>query len=99
VGHSLGGLIVRKFAVEHPAEVAGMVLVDSAHEEYLRRAPASALEERARVMKTQRAAYEKDRADGVLRGSIALSEVGALALRDRASISRKSSSTRSGTLL
>jgi len=71
VGHSLGGLIVRKFAAEHPAEVMGMVLVDSGHEEYLRRAPASALEESARFLKTQRAAYEKDKSEGVLRASVA----------------------------
>jgi len=33
VGHSLGGLNARLFASEHPEEVAGMVLVDSATEE------------------------------------------------------------------
>ena len=33
VGHSFGALIVRLFAHEHPADVAGMVLVDPAHEE------------------------------------------------------------------
>ena len=71
VGHSLGGLIVRKFAAEHPAKVAGMVLVDSAHEEYRRRAPASALEESARTLKEQRAAYEKDKSAGALRASVA----------------------------
>lgn len=32
VGHSLGGPIIRQFAVAHPEEVVGMVLVDSAHE-------------------------------------------------------------------
>jgi pimeloyl-ACP methyl ester carboxylesterase len=71
VGHSLGGLIVRKFAAEHPAEVVGMVLVDSAHEEYRLRAPASALEESARTLKAQRAAFEKDRSEGTLRGNVA----------------------------
>jgi len=32
VGHSVGGLLVRRYAVSYPAEVAGMVLVDSSHE-------------------------------------------------------------------
>jgi pimeloyl-ACP methyl ester carboxylesterase len=31
VGHSLGGLIVRLYAYRHPAEVAGLVLVDPMH--------------------------------------------------------------------
>ena len=39
VGHSLGGLLVRLYAVRHPQEVAGLVLVDSAHEDQYRRAP------------------------------------------------------------
>jgi pimeloyl-ACP methyl ester carboxylesterase len=33
VGHSFGGLNVRMFAARYPGEVAGMVLVDSSHEE------------------------------------------------------------------
>lgn len=32
VGHSFGGILVREFARQHPQEVVGMVLVDSAHE-------------------------------------------------------------------
>lgn len=32
VGHSLGGLYVRHFALAHPDEVAGIVLVDASHE-------------------------------------------------------------------
>jgi pimeloyl-ACP methyl ester carboxylesterase len=36
VGHSWGGLIARMYAYEYPKEVAGMVLLDSTHEdEYL----------------------------------------------------------------
>lgn len=31
VGHSLGGAIVRRFASQHPNDVAGIVLVDSSH--------------------------------------------------------------------
>lgn len=32
VGHSFGGVVVRNFAATYPHEVAGMVLVDAAHE-------------------------------------------------------------------
>lgn len=35
VGHSYGALIVRAFAYEYPDEVAGIVLVDGAHEDQL----------------------------------------------------------------
>lgn len=34
VGHSFGGLNLRLYASRFPEEVAGMVLVDSAHEDY-----------------------------------------------------------------
>jgi pimeloyl-ACP methyl ester carboxylesterase len=33
VGHSYGGLIVRRYAALHPGDVAGIILVDPAHEE------------------------------------------------------------------
>lgn len=33
VGHSLGGLVARVFARDHPGECAGMVLVDATHED------------------------------------------------------------------
>ena len=33
VGHSFGGVIVRLYAATYPAEVAGLVLVDSSHED------------------------------------------------------------------
>jgi pimeloyl-ACP methyl ester carboxylesterase len=39
VGHSFGGIVVRSFARQYPSEVAGMVLVDSAHEEQTSRLP------------------------------------------------------------
>jgi pimeloyl-ACP methyl ester carboxylesterase len=39
VGHSFGGIVVRSFAMQYPAEVAGMVLVDSAHEQQISRLP------------------------------------------------------------
>ena len=41
VGHSLGGLNVRVYNGLYPGEVAGMVLVDSAHEDEPNRAPPS----------------------------------------------------------
>jgi pimeloyl-ACP methyl ester carboxylesterase len=42
VGNSIGGLNVRLFAFRYPGEVAGLVLVDPAHEEQPTRLPASA---------------------------------------------------------
>jgi pimeloyl-ACP methyl ester carboxylesterase len=33
VGHSIGGIYVRKYAALHPADVVGMIVLDSAHEE------------------------------------------------------------------
>ena len=36
-GHSYGGMIVRLFATKYPAEVAGLVLVDSSHEDQIAR--------------------------------------------------------------
>jgi pimeloyl-ACP methyl ester carboxylesterase len=39
VGHSLGGMLVRAYAHSYPDEVAGMVLVDSMHEEQYDRLP------------------------------------------------------------
>src|SRR5262249_19782906 len=37
VGHSMGGIIARRLATRYPREVAGMVLVDSSHEDQSRR--------------------------------------------------------------
>jgi len=37
VAHSMGGIIARRFAVRYPREMAGMVLVDSSHEDQMRR--------------------------------------------------------------
>lgn len=40
VGHSYGGMNVRLYAHRYPKEVAGMVLVDAAHEAFSQRVPA-----------------------------------------------------------
>lgn len=34
VGHSLGGVIIRDYAVKNPGKVAGLVFVDASHEKY-----------------------------------------------------------------
>src|SRR5258706_276836 len=39
VGHSFGGLLAREYVRAYPDEVAGLVLVDAVHEEYLERVP------------------------------------------------------------
>jgi pimeloyl-ACP methyl ester carboxylesterase len=39
VGHSLGGIVARHLAARHPGTIAGVVLVDSAHEEQYERLP------------------------------------------------------------
>lgn len=37
VGHSIGGIVARRFYAQHPGIVAGIVLVDSSHEEQVPR--------------------------------------------------------------
>lgn len=39
VGHSLGGVVVRHFAAKYTNEVAGLVMVDSAHEQQMKHCP------------------------------------------------------------
>ncbi len=36
-GHSIGGIVARRFYVHHPDEVAGILLIDSSHEDQARR--------------------------------------------------------------
>jgi len=64
VGHSIGGIIARRFAAGHPDLVAGMVLVDSSHEQQTRR-----LNGRSRLL--QRAAQRRLRILGVRRAAAA----------------------------
>ncbi len=37
VGHSIGGIVARSFYAQYPGHVAGMLLVDSSHEQQVRR--------------------------------------------------------------
>lgn len=39
VGHSLGGVYVREYAMQYPNDVVGMILIDSSHEQQLERFP------------------------------------------------------------
>ncbi|HEX5706184.1 MAG TPA: alpha/beta fold hydrolase [Pyrinomonadaceae bacterium] len=66
VGHSLGGVLARIYASRHPREVAGMVLVDSAHEEQDARAEAMIPEEvKAQFTEEERRVMSSERLDFV----------------------------------
>jgi pimeloyl-ACP methyl ester carboxylesterase len=58
VGHSFGGLLVRLHATRYPQEVAGLVLVDSAHEDQYRRAPSEIRELLPQVEEQARQQFE-----------------------------------------
>lgn len=64
VGHSIGGIYVRKYAKQYPSEVEGMVLVDSAHEEQFSRVSALSPEWANRIATTFSA--DDQRANGFL---------------------------------
>jgi pimeloyl-ACP methyl ester carboxylesterase len=49
VGHSIGGIYVRKYSALYPTEVTGIVLVDSAHEEQFARVAEISREWAARI--------------------------------------------------
>ena len=54
VGHSIGGVLVRRYARSYPDDVAGLVLVDRAHENFDRDFPPTP-EEQQRVPKAREA--------------------------------------------
>jgi pimeloyl-ACP methyl ester carboxylesterase len=62
VGHSLGGLTMRAFAAARPDEVAGIVLVESAHEEQWKRLPSEAFAALGATLPRLRAAAAAARA-------------------------------------
>jgi pimeloyl-ACP methyl ester carboxylesterase len=74
VGHSLGGMLIRLYAHEHPDQVAGMVLVDSSHEDQLLRIPAALVRLQRRADKLM---------NGILRLMQAVIATGLLALAPR----------------
>ncbi len=71
VGHSLGGHIARTFAARHPADVAGMILVDARHEDLFPELPESFL----RRLKELVPGDAADRADAIVRGLPSLDDL------------------------
>ena len=69
VGHSLGSNIVRRYASEHPGDVAGMVLVDPPAQDQARFLPASWMKDEA-TMTTQRDAFIASCEQGAERGAL-----------------------------
>ncbi len=59
VGHSFGGLDVRLFAALHPEDVAGLVLVESSHEDHWAQAPHEFWLKHQEAMKEDRLLAEK----------------------------------------
>lgn len=61
VGHSFGGLNVRLYAALHPEEVAGLVLVDSSHEDHWKKAPREFRQRYRKQMEEERLQAERAR--------------------------------------
>ncbi|HKI01084.1 MAG TPA: alpha/beta hydrolase [Thermoanaerobaculia bacterium] len=59
VGHSFGGLDARLYAGLHPREVAGLVLLDSSHEDHWAHAPREFKERHSRQIEEERLLAEK----------------------------------------
>ncbi len=66
-GHSLGGVIARRFITRYPASVCGLVLIDSSHEDQVRR-----LGRDGRISNVKRAARRQCRILGARRLAAAL---------------------------
>lgn len=68
VGHALGGLYARLYAVNRPADLSGLVLVDPAHEDMLERMkPGMPEAEWSRLMR----AREEPNEDGLIEADVA----------------------------
>jgi pimeloyl-ACP methyl ester carboxylesterase len=67
VGHSIGGIYVRKYAALYATEVAGLVLLDSAHEEQFARVSQISPEWAQRIR--ERFPADEQRAQGFLAGN------------------------------
>jgi pimeloyl-ACP methyl ester carboxylesterase len=67
VGHSIGGIYVRKYADHYPTEVIGMVLLDSVHEEQFSRVSALSPEWARRI--ASKFPADDQRAHGFLPGN------------------------------
>jgi pimeloyl-ACP methyl ester carboxylesterase len=70
VGHSIGGIYVRKYAALYPTEVTGLVLVDSAHEEQFARVSQISPQWAQRIR--DRFSADEQRAGGFLPGNARL---------------------------
>ncbi|HEU4886887.1 MAG TPA: alpha/beta hydrolase [Thermoanaerobaculia bacterium] len=64
VGHSLGGLLVRKYAKSWPSEVAGLVLVDSTHEDSPSHKPAEVRQAQEQALARRREQLKQWHASG-----------------------------------